>query len=294
MPGVEQGGAVARALHPGVFSDLDLARRLERAEADAGACFVEARQRVTPGSRAKWIDVAGTYAMYDGVDSPLTQTFGLGMFGDVTDDELARLEAFFLDRGAPVCHEVSPLAGVALADRLGRRGYRPVEFTSVMFRPLGVSTDRPAANRTLRIRVIAAEEADRWSEVSARGWAEHPELREFLLALGRVTVASERLVALFAELEGVPVATAVLRFHAGVALLAGASTVPEARRRGAQQALLDARIALAAREGCDLLMMCAAPGSASQRNAERQGFRIAYTRTKWMLAGSESRVPHST
>ena len=27
----------------------------------------------------------------------------------------------------------------------------------------------------------------------------------------------------------------------------------------------------------------AAPGSASQRNAERQGFRIAYTRIKWML-----------
>jgi hypothetical protein len=27
--------------------------------------------------------------------------------------------------------------------------------------------------------------------------------------------------------------------------------------------------------------MCCAPGSASQRNAERHGFRIAYTRTKW-------------
>jgi hypothetical protein len=30
-------------------------------------------------------------------------------------------------------------------------------------------------------------------------------------------------------------------------------------------------------------MMGAAPGSASQRNAERQGFRIAYTRIKWQL-----------
>ena len=28
-------------------------------------------------------------------------------------------------------------------------------------------------------------------------------------------------------------------------------------------------------------MMCAQPGSASQRNAERHGFRIAYTRMKW-------------
>jgi hypothetical protein len=30
-------------------------------------------------------------------------------------------------------------------------------------------------------------------------------------------------------------------------------------------------------------MMGAQPGSASQRNAERHGFRIAYTRIKWQL-----------
>jgi hypothetical protein len=41
---------------------------------------------------------------------------------------------------------------------------------------------------------------------------------------------------------------------------------------------------MAARQGCDLAMMCAEPGGASQRNAEREGFRIAYTRTKWQLA----------
>jgi len=29
--------------------------------------------------------------------------------------------------------------------------------------------------------------------------------------------------------------------------------------------------------------MGALPGSASQRNAERNGFRIAYTRIKWRL-----------
>jgi hypothetical protein len=36
--------------------------------------------------------------------------------------------------------------------------------------------------------------------------------------------------------------------------------------------------------GCDLAMMAAAVGSESQRNAERKGFRIAYTRTKWRLS----------
>jgi hypothetical protein len=35
--------------------------------------------------------------------------------------------------------------------------------------------------------------------------------------------------------------------------------------------------------GCDLAMMVAEAGSNSQRNAEREGFSIAYTRTKWRL-----------
>lgn len=68
-----------------------------------------------------------------------------------------------------------------------------------------------------------------------------------------------------------------------VAHLAGASTIPESRRRGAQQALLGARLRYAAEHGCTLALMAAAPGSASQRNAERQGFRIGYTRLKWRL-----------
>lgn len=87
----------------------------------------------------------------------------------------------------------------------------------------------------------------------------------------------------FAERDGEPIATAALFMHDGTALLAGASTIPRGRRLGAQNALLNARLQTAASSGCDLAMMVAAPGSASQRNAERQGFRIAYTRTKWML-----------
>jgi predicted acetyltransferase len=86
-----------------------------------------------------------------------------------------------------------------------------------------------------------------------------------------------------AELDGKPVATGAMSINDGVALLAGASTIPEARRRGAQLALLYSRLRYAAEQGCDIAMMCALPGSASQRNAERQGFRIAYTRIKWQL-----------
>ena len=88
-------------------------------------------------------------------------------------------------------------------------------------------------------------------------------------------------LSFLAEVDGKPIAAGGMTIHEGVACLAGASTVPEGRRQGAQRALLDARLRDAADHGCDLAMMGALPGSASQRNAERQGFRIAYTRIKW-------------
>ena len=263
------------------FADLPLARRLERAEATAAAKCIESRARATPHSGAQWIEAAGAYAMFDGKDSPLTQTFGLGLFAEPSSQDLDQIEAFFHHRGAQVLHEVSPLAGVDLAAVLVKRGYRPIEFTSVMHRPVAaVPADAPAR---LATRIVQPGEESLWSSVAAAGWGETPELREFLLDLGRVAAAAEGAVAFLAELDGTPIATGSLCCHGGVALFAGASTIPGARNQGAQRALLQARMSHAAQAGCDLAMMCAAPGSSSQRNAERQGFRIAYTRTKWAL-----------
>lgn len=86
-----------------------------------------------------------------------------------------------------------------------------------------------------------------------------------------------------AEVDGKPGAAGVLSIHDNIALFGGAATVPELRRRGLQTALLHERMRYAFERGCDLAMMVAVPGSDSQRNAERKGFRIAYTRTKWQL-----------
>src|SRR4051794_10915575 len=142
-----------RAMH----CDLALSQRLERTEATANARFVEARARAFPGSGAGWIEVGGTYAMFDGPRSPITQTFGLGLFQLPTADELDRIEAFFADRGAPTTHEVSPLAHKEMLTMLGDRGYRPVELTSVMFQPLG---PRDAPSGPIRVRCVAEAERE--------------------------------------------------------------------------------------------------------------------------------------
>jgi hypothetical protein len=271
-----------------IFADAELARRLERAEGRANAEFVEARASAQPGSGAEWIEVAGALAMFDGPQSPLTQTFGLGLFETVTPADLAALENFFSERGAPVFHEISPLADFALLHLLGERGYRPVEFTSVLFHPLGPRAAAAAGARArdsgIGVRLIEEGEQDMWARTMARGWSEFTEFADLMLGLAEISARRAGALSFLAELDGEPIATGGLFLSDGVAVLAGASTVPEGRRRGAQLALLDARLAYAAGRGCDLAMMGALPGSASQRNAERQGFRIAYTRVKWGLA----------
>ena len=265
-----------------VFADLDLSRRLERAEGQACLEFAEARARLYPGRGATWIECAGAYAVFDGVDSPVTQSFGLGIFEPLSAGALDRIEAFFLDRGAVVAHEVSPLAGIATLDLLCARGYRPIELSSVLHQPV----DRPGTQElnTVTVRLAAREEAALWTDLSARGWApENPQMVDFLKQFGALAFAREHSVNFIAELEGQPGATGSLCLHDGVALFAGASTIPEMRRRGLQAALLEARKRYAFDHGYQLAMMVTEAGSQSQRNAERQGFRIAYTRTKWRL-----------
>lgn len=266
------------------FSDLALSRRLERAEAQGNARFVEARAKLFPNSGAQWIEVAGAYAMFDTPSSPLTQTFGLGVFDKVTNADLERIENFFQDRGAPVFHEVCPLADPSLAALLNERGYQPFEFTSVMYRPLHKGLTLTALrNEKVHVRLVREDEHKLCAKISAQGWSEHPELADFLLEIGQISARRENAISFFAEIDGQPLATGVLCLGDGVALLGGACTIPAARKQGAQLALLESRLRYGAEQGCDLAMMCALPGSASQRNAERHGFRIAYTRIKWQL-----------
>src|SRR5262245_62966345 len=169
------------------FADLALARLLERTEAEASARFVEARGRLFPERGATWIDVAGTYAMFDGPASPITQTFGFGLFAPAAAEHLDALEQFFGERGAPAFHEVSPLADPAHAALLGGRGYHPFEFTSVMYRPIEALIVAPSSGSAITVRVIGEDAVDVWSTTAADGWAsEAPELREFLLGIARV------------------------------------------------------------------------------------------------------------
>jgi hypothetical protein len=222
--------------------------------------------------------------MFDGVGSPLSQTFGLGISQPITAADLDTIERFFLERGSEVFHEVSPLANPSALALLNERGYQPFEFTSVMFRPINRGIRLQASrNEKIQVRVAGLADEAACIETGVKGWSEFGDIAGHVEGMVRIGLHRISGPTFLAEMEERPIGSGVACLCDGVALLAGACTIPEARRQGAQLALLEGRLRYAAQHGCDLAMMGALPGSASQRNAERHGFRIAYTRIKWRL-----------
>src|SRR5688572_28258366 len=149
-----------------LISDIELSKKLERTEARANADFVETRARLDPASGATWIEVGGGYAMFDGIGSPLSQTFGVGVLEELTGDHLDKLQESFKSRGADVFHEISPMADQAILALLTERGYRPIELTSVMVQMLDPSAKpRTQRNPDISTRLVSKDESDLWASV---------------------------------------------------------------------------------------------------------------------------------
>jgi hypothetical protein len=212
------------------------------------------------------------------------------MFTPATAELMIELEAFFEQRASSPQHDVCLYAGVETLALLVERGYHPIEFSNILVQPLH-DPDEPQIPG-LRARICDPSEAELWIETAAAGWSDDPDISPMIRTLGHISHHNPLMTHFIVEREGAAIAAAALAIHDGVALLAGASTVPSCRRLGAQSVVLGARLAEAYRRGCDLAMMVATPGSSSQRNAERCGFRLAYSRTKWKRRTADHGVLH--
>lgn len=82
-----------------------------------------------------------------------------------------------------------------------------------------------------------------------------------------------------AVVDGTPGAAAAMFVHDNVADCFVASTMPQARRRGAQTALINQRLADGLAAGCDIATAQSVVDNASPRNFARRGFQPIYDRT---------------
>jgi GNAT superfamily N-acetyltransferase len=259
---------------------LELAREIELAEAEAAVACAERLMASQGDGGGAVASVADGYAVYCGANSPVTQAVGIGLNGAVSKEEFDRLEEFYFSRKEPVRVETCPMADGSLIEHYRGRGYYVSEFSNVMVRPLEKMA-AAALPTGIEIQKVANGEIDLWTLTIAQGFAEHFPVTQEMLSVMRLFASGKNTECYFAWLDGKIAGGATLALRGRIAGLFGASTLPQFRNRGVQTALLHARLQRAAEHGCELAMSLAVPGSASQRNITRRGFRTLYTRVKF-------------
>jgi hypothetical protein len=268
-----------------LFCSRSLARRIERAERGLIEDATAAVARRAP-DRVRTLPIAGGLAVFAGADSPLTKLVGLGFEGAPDRALLERVEADFAARGAAVQVELSTLADAGLAELFTARGYVLAGFENVLGLDLGARAARPSAGG-VEVEVQGDGELETWLDVvvsafaapDAQGVAAHEDFtRDALERVMRDMAGARGLVRYLARRGGALAGGASLRVADGVAQLCGAGTLPAHRRKGVQAALLERRLADAARRGCDLAVVTTLPGSKSQENAQKRGFELLYAR----------------
>ncbi len=275
------------------FADLALTRRVEAAWDWLGVENARVQMELDPHSGATALAIGGGHAVYIGAGSPLSQAQGQGLFGPVSEFDIERMEIFFRSRHSTTQIEVASLADPSLLTQLSRRGYQILEQTHTLVRPLErkessltaiYSQDgcasTPSACAEFQVARVEPDEIRGWAEAVLYSFFEGPEeppasLLEGSIAMGSIPEATGWV----AKVDDRIVGGGTLIIHDSLALICGDGTLPAFRGQGVQTALLRARIDQATQAGCDLIVICTQPGSGSQRNAERQGFHVAYART---------------
>lgn len=239
---------------------------------------------LTRGEPGTWINTTSGLGM------------GLGQTTPVTAADIEALVAWFEEKGIEPRAEVCPFAHPTTWEELGKAGFVIRNFENVFVADLVSGAVRtppqPLGDGITVVRI------DRYDGAQVRAYAEaicngftHPTAApEADIELWMRVVREDNLIALAAQADGRFVGggcTEVARLtleKAGshttytMAILFGLSVLPENRKRGIQQAMIGERLRIARQEGAHFATISARPGVATERNARRMGFEVAYTK----------------
>jgi ribosomal protein S18 acetylase RimI-like enzyme len=250
------------------FSDESLARRLEAVSDRFGL---------------EWL--AGTHAALErfgaavaAVDpSRPTLDFVNRVYGLWPEDagRVGEIARFYGEQGVRGWFELAPSARFeGLAGALTASGAAQIGFHAVL-------CGAASAGEEPGVSVEPADDPEFFAEVllAGHGVPQGARVRDAASVARWAEIAGWRLY--LARVDGSPAGAALLAIDGDIGYLANASTLPDFRHRGVQTALIAARGADARAAGCGLLSSGASFGSASMRNLERAGLRVAYTKAVW-------------
>lgn len=235
--------------------NTEVLTRLARAEATAHARYGQG------GEAARFGPLVAVHA---GPGLPVNTAWHDGT-RPPTAGELGAFEAFSARHAQPATVNLLSAFAPATLPLLTARGYGLDSLLHGYARELTGLPVAPSAP-------IRDEEAEAWAALAARCFG--PGTTEIMAVVARAP--GTRLFV--AEVSGRPAATAALSLTGDVAAFHGTATLPEFQRRGAQGALLAHRLNIAAQAGATLASVFVTPGTGSERNVQRAGFRLVGAR----------------
>lgn len=261
------------------FVDPTLARRLEASEDEAQLAIAHVLQQRNPAIGAAVFAIGDGHAVFAGQGSPVGRTIGYGFDRPATAADIDAVEAFYASHDVPAQFDVTPLQHESLTSLLHERGYSMSELNNVMARELRPEETWSEEVPGVEFRDCTPDQAPLWAETMMRGFFPEgpiPDWHEFVMPMA----LAANCVPLLAWADGKPVAAAsgLICSPSRLMMLGGTSTLPDYRARGIQTAAIGRRLNLALRRGCDLAVVVTRGGTISQRNAERIGFTLAYSK----------------
>ncbi len=269
-----------------MFADTALAARIDRAEARMCANIADHIRATREDSSPFVLPISGGHAIYVGPSSPVNKVIGLGLDTELDLPALEKIERAWQERDEPVRIEMSVLTDPALGTALTERGYGLHGFENV----LGLPLDRPAPETQfthVSVDVIPDDQFGIWIDIAVEAFMNMdgtgsvpPDAlsKEHLMQVLEDMMGVPGFIRYLARVNGEPVGEAAMRIDGELAQVAGAGTLPGARGRGVQKALLQRRLNDARAAGCTLAVVTTAPGTRSQENVMRRGFDLLYTR----------------
>ncbi|MEU8359890.1 GNAT family N-acetyltransferase [Nonomuraea sp. NPDC048882] len=215
-----------------------------------------------------------------------SKALGFGFAGPVTTDLIGEICDFYRARS-------DPSADLQLAPSVLPPDWAKICAEHGLFQ--GTSSVKLARDLSLSVPVapggppverVDARGAEEWATMLMRGFdmADKP-----LVAMTAAFAALPRVRAYVVRHGGEVIAAAGMYIGGETAQLLGAATLPPYRGRGAQSALLRARISDAIAAGCRVIFTetgAETPGThnSSLHNMKRAGFVPLYERVTWVLS----------
>lgn len=252
---------------------------IERNQAIQAAEFTRTLAALEPDWGSRVFDLAGGYAVLAGPGLFVNRAVGVGISCEMSEADFDALEQNAADVGVCAALEIVPFA-LPGAERIARaRGYVATDSRTVVSRTLANVTD--ATSLGFRVTETGPAEVAEWQELAALAFGATSGVARRASDTYAATSMAVPTDHLFVAWDGGrPVACASLTLRDRVATLGGMGTVPAERGRGAQRAMIAARLAFARAAGCEWAVSSAV-SEGSIRNLVRAGFELRYKQTTW-------------